>query len=333
MHNQSTTPTISVIVPVYNAEKYLRRCIDSVLAQTYTDFELLLIDDGSIDKSGEICDEYARKDARVRVFHQENGGVSSARNLGLDNAKGEWITFVDSDDWVVDNMYEEMLAQLESAQAEMAYCDINMVFEDNQKVYKAASYSPRKEDLLNHFIASTWTSLCNVIVKRSLFELNNIRHPEEVAFAEDYHVSVRLMFFANKVCYIGKPYYNYNRINETSALHTFSSKHYDKERWVNLDIIRFFEEKGMYKACAKTLSWRLLKSVQEYVLDRKTYDKFLMMHPDSHKYIWSCPYLNKKIKVMMWSLSHHLRLIAILLLFARRMRLKIFASLDSKKKH
>lgn len=98
MHNQSTTPTISVIVPVYNAEKYLRRCIDSVLAQTYTDFELLLIDDGSKDKSGEICDEYAQKDTRVRVFHQENGGVSSARNLGLDNAKGEWVTFVDSDD-------------------------------------------------------------------------------------------------------------------------------------------------------------------------------------------------------------------------------------------
>ena len=94
------TPKISVIVPVYNTEKYLRRCIDSVLAQTYQDFELLLIDDGSKDSSGAICDEYAAKDARVRVFHKENGGVSSARNLGLDNARGEWVTFVDSDDYI-----------------------------------------------------------------------------------------------------------------------------------------------------------------------------------------------------------------------------------------
>ena len=93
-------PKISVIIPVYNAEKYLYRCIDSVLVQTFTNWELLLIDDGSKDSSGVICDEYAAKDARVRVFHKENGGVSSARNLGLDNARGEWVAFVDSDDYI-----------------------------------------------------------------------------------------------------------------------------------------------------------------------------------------------------------------------------------------
>lgn len=96
----SLNPKISVIVPVYDTEKYLRRCIDSILAQTFTDFELLLIDDGSKDSSGAICDEYAAKDSRVRVFHKENGGVSSARNVGLDNMRGEWVTFADSDDWV-----------------------------------------------------------------------------------------------------------------------------------------------------------------------------------------------------------------------------------------
>ncbi len=89
---------ISIIIPVYNSEKYLRECLDSVLAQTYTDFEVLLIDDGSTDTSGAICEEYVAKDARFKVFHKENGGVSSARNLGIEKAKGEWITFVDSDD-------------------------------------------------------------------------------------------------------------------------------------------------------------------------------------------------------------------------------------------
>jgi glycosyltransferase involved in cell wall biosynthesis len=103
-------PTISVIVPVYNVEQYLCKCLDSILNQTFTDFELLLIDDGSPDKSGQICDEYAQKDSRIRVFHKENGGVSSARNLGLDNAKGKWIAFIDSDDWV-DNTYLEHLLE------------------------------------------------------------------------------------------------------------------------------------------------------------------------------------------------------------------------------
>lgn len=91
-------PLISIIVPVYNAEQYLPRCIDSILAQTFTDFELLLIDDGSTDSSGKICVEYAGKDFRIRVFHKENGGVSSARNVGLDKARGEWVCFADSDD-------------------------------------------------------------------------------------------------------------------------------------------------------------------------------------------------------------------------------------------
>ena len=97
---EMTTPVLSIIVPVYNVEKYLARCIDSILAQTFTDFELILVDDGSTDNSGEICDEYAGKDPRIIVIHKENGGVSSARNHGLDIARGEYITFVDSDDQI-----------------------------------------------------------------------------------------------------------------------------------------------------------------------------------------------------------------------------------------
>ena len=106
---------ISVIVPVYKAEKYLHRCVDSILAQTYTDFELLLIDDGSPDNCGAICDEYAAKDSRVRVFHKKNGGVSSARNLGLDNARGEYVTFCDSDDYVGEDwlvVYSEAIKEI-----------------------------------------------------------------------------------------------------------------------------------------------------------------------------------------------------------------------------
>lgn len=100
-------PKISVIVPVYKAEAYLHRCVDSIIAQTFTDWELLLVDDGSPDRSGDICDEYASKDARIRVFHKENGGVSSARQKGLDEAIGEYTIHADPDDWVEPTMLEE----------------------------------------------------------------------------------------------------------------------------------------------------------------------------------------------------------------------------------
>ena len=105
---RNKTPSISVIVPIYNSDKYLQRCIDSILSQDFEDFELLLIDDGSTDNSGDICDKYAEKDMRVRVFHKKNGGVSSARNLGIENAKGEWVVFIDSDDWVDITMLEKL---------------------------------------------------------------------------------------------------------------------------------------------------------------------------------------------------------------------------------
>ena len=123
----TSKPVVSIIVPVYNTEKFLHRCIDSILTQTYTDFELLLIDDGSKDSSGTICDEYAAKDVRVRVFHKENGGVSSARNMGLDNARGEWITFVDSDDWIDDNYLEALYGACIVSGSDIVFCGFRVV--------------------------------------------------------------------------------------------------------------------------------------------------------------------------------------------------------------
>ena len=101
---------LSIIVPVYKVESYLARCVDSILAQTVSDFELILVDDGSPDRCGAICDEYAARDPRVRVIHKENGGLSSARNAGIDIARGQWLGFVDSDDWITPDCYEKLLA-------------------------------------------------------------------------------------------------------------------------------------------------------------------------------------------------------------------------------
>ena len=118
---------ISVIVPIYNVEKYLRRCVDSIIAQTYSNLEIILVDDGSPDNCPAICDEYAKKDSRVRVIHQKNGGLSAARNAGLDAASGDYIGFVDSDDYIALNMYEKLYNTLRNNSADLAICSIECV--------------------------------------------------------------------------------------------------------------------------------------------------------------------------------------------------------------
>ena len=147
---------VSIIVPVYNVDKFLHKCVDSILAQTLTDFELLLVDDGSKDNSGLICDKYAAKDSRVRVFHKENGGVSSARNLGLENAQGDWIIFIDSDDWIEPNMLKDIYEKAILEHADLVYCDLRMIFNNHTEILHIAEYNTNKTKMLNNFIKSTF---------------------------------------------------------------------------------------------------------------------------------------------------------------------------------
>lgn len=116
---------LSIIVPVYKVEKYIRRCLDSIINQTFTDFELILVDDGSPDTSGEICEGYAKKDERIRVIHQENKGLSGARNTGVEVSKGEYIGFVDSDDWIELEMYEKLITAAEKYGADIVKCGLD----------------------------------------------------------------------------------------------------------------------------------------------------------------------------------------------------------------
>ena len=114
---------VSIIVPVYNIENYIRVCVESILAQTYESFELILVDDGSKDNSGILCDEYAAIDSRVKVIHKENGGVSSARNTGLQQAKGKWIMYVDGDDWIEPDMIESLIEAAKATEADLVFGD------------------------------------------------------------------------------------------------------------------------------------------------------------------------------------------------------------------
>lgn len=214
----SAPPRISVIVPVYNTEKYLHRCIDSVLAQTYRDFELLLIDDGSTDSSGAICDEYAEKDGRVRVFHKENGGVSSARRIGVENSNGEYVYFVDSDDSIYIDAFQEMLT--------LAHDDVDIVVFDSRVdgSYSSIEYA---EQLLNFQDWAVWSKL----YRRTLFDSSVFDLPREIRVGEDFIMNLRLLrnVRGNIVCRPTNKYmYNVGTSTSAQASHK-STYEYEKK--------------------------------------------------------------------------------------------------------
>lgn len=230
-------PQLSIIVPVYNVEKYLARCIDSILSQPFIDYELLLIDDGSKDNSGRICDEYAIKDARIRVFHKENGGVSSARNLGLNNAVGEWVYFVDSDDELIEGCLDIICRNLDNNKDALLVgyveCD-----EDSTIIYSPKSKRINELSIDKAIAALYDSSFLNYkylgyitiwVVKNSIIQANLIRFDESIAVKEDtLFVTEYLCCCQNKVGFVSEPVYKYyQRVDSVmgSLNETFNPKY------------------------------------------------------------------------------------------------------------
>lgn len=173
-------PLLSIIVPVYDVEHYLPKCIGSILAQTFTDFELILVEDGSPDNCPALCDAAAEKDARIRVIHQKNGGLSAARNAGLDAARGEWIGFVDSDDYIAPEMYEVLYKAVQSTGADLALCDYAEVDETGAPCQSMHIRLEKKDftgrDLLKNATDSTIQPAWNKLYRRAIFV--QLRYPE-----------------------------------------------------------------------------------------------------------------------------------------------------------
>lgn len=261
---------LSVIIPVYRTEKYLKKCIDSVLSQDYSDLELILVDDGSDDGCPAICDEYARLDKRVSVIHKKNGGLSSARNAGLDAAMGEYVTFVDSDDFIEKDMYSYMMS--EKGDSNIVCCS-HFVVEGGEK-RQATSFSEKvvfnsdkavhellKDQKLKNYV---W----NKVFSRELF--NSIRFPEGMNF-EDIPVTAELFRKADSVCILPDAKYNYvmrsDGISKTESVKNlcdrFKAHKMRYERLVNL----YPEENGemqkhmMY--AARLLALGLIKQWSE----------------------------------------------------------------------
>ncbi|MCR1823330.1 glycosyltransferase family 2 protein, partial [Terrisporobacter muris] len=242
-------PLISIIVPVYNVEQYIRRCLDSLINQTFKEIEIILVDDGSTDSSGRICDEYAKIDDRVKVIHKENGGLSDARNKGIDIAQGEYIGFVDSDDFVSLDMFQYMYSY-NDIKADIVSCEYKKIY-DNNKINtrdKSKKINVKEfnniEALENYFgeysdKREIQVVVWNKIYKKELFE--DIRFPFGKLY-EDGYVTYKLLYKAKKIIHLYEELYYYFQREGSLIRSEFSLnvlKSYDDRR----EIFRFLYDK------------------------------------------------------------------------------------------
>lgn len=220
------TPVVSIIIPVYNVEKYLRQCLDSILNQTYTNWECILVDDGSADSSPSICDEYAEKEKRFQVIHKQNGGVSSARNVGLKNISGKWVTFVDADDQVYPYYLETLLGltndECDSVCAGYVKCDLDdntLYTTEDVKDYELLTY---KESIIDFFSPKLFRYngyVWNRMFRVSVINDNNLCFNENINFSEDSLFVMQFICVHNKkIPFTSRPVYKYY-MNPNSVVH------------------------------------------------------------------------------------------------------------------
>ena len=227
-----TKPNISIIVPVHNVEKFIHRCVDSILSQSFTDFEVLLIDDGSTDMSGEICDEYSMKDKRVHVYHKQNGGVSSARQYGLDHAVGEFSIHVDPDDWIDKDMLSEMYNKAVSDNTDFVVADFYRDTVSEKDVYDRQVVNVlESQEVLRQILKYTiYGCLWNKLVKTSLFHKYKAHFIEGINYGEDVLLLCQILQHSFRISKIDKAFYHYTNDNEHSITRKYDVDTYKRRK-------------------------------------------------------------------------------------------------------
>lgn len=263
-------PTISVIVPVYKVEPYIHQCIDSILAQTYTDFELILVDDGSPDNCGLICDEYAKQDDRIRVIHQENRGLSAARNAGIDVAKGEYLTFIDSDDWITAHYLEKLYTAAINTDADIVCCDYfskQSVANDNSTGAERIRIISGRDALAARYSGDVQVrvSAWGKLYRRSILE--KLSFPEG-KIHEDQWFSTMAYYFAKKTAFLQNKLYFYRLRDDSITGSEFSIKRFDNIELMD-QVIHVFRTNNDVRL-TKLASIHREKTCAQYVLIAKS---------------------------------------------------------------
>ena len=310
---------ISIIVPIYNTEKYLHECLDSILNQSYTNFEVLLINDGSTDSSGTICQEYVERDSRFRYFEKDNGGVASARNLGLERSEGTYITFIDSDDWVEFNYLEVLYTALKENDTDVAISTYKRFAQDG--VFYLRSYSREDDEFLNIGTRSrdsfleilprlgeldhSFYSISSKLIKREI--IGNLLFDEQVSYAEDLNFFFRLYLGVESVVYVRDYTYIYRthdastsqNFNELKALHELEifKRMFQQIEKMGITTFQYFRRLKNLVA-SRIAGFPTSKAIREYesfvseVRERVTYPQPLisLVVPiyNVENYLWSC---------------------------------------------
>lgn len=272
-------PKISIVVPVYNVEQYLRRSIDSILNQTLKNIEIILVNDGSTDNSLSICEEYQSRDKRIRVIDKENGGVSSARNAGIEVAKGKYIGFVDPDDWIDSNMFENLYFKAETTSSDICMC--NFVIEaNNQSIPNLMNIEQEileGEDINKHLISNMLSgsdlnsgsqtimgSVWRLIVRRDLIERNNLKFELGVPLMEDLIFCVNIFLKSNRVSIDKNLYYHYEK-NDNSAVSIYRDNMLDLHLKVYKILKMIIKKEKLYTFFEKRLRIRYVNIFLEAI--------------------------------------------------------------------
>ncbi len=267
---------VSMIVPIYKVEKYLGQCIESLLAQTYRNLQIILVDDGSPDRSGEICEEYARKDDRILVIHKENGGLSDARNAGIEKAAGEWLCFIDSDDYIAPDMVERLYRLVKEHRAKLAWCAVKEVEEEAEYPYTMLGEDGEKEEITVYTPVEAEKQFytmnkqqclitCNKLFHRNLYE--TIRFPKGKLY-EDGYTFYRTIYIAEKVVTTSRPLYYY-RQRKGSIMADHSDRIYLPSLEAGKERLDFYRRHGEKELVRLEVNLALYTSIHFYQVIKK----------------------------------------------------------------
>lgn len=266
---------VSIVVPIYNVEKYLPECIDSIIDQTYKNIEIILVNDGSTDNCGKICDEYAPKDERIKVIHKENGGLSDARNCGIDIANGEYIAFIDSDDYVSEEYIEQLYNAIIENNTKISQCNLTKVTDTNEEI-KKIGYNENARiksgyDMIKDLYTGHWENIiaCNKLYCKELFE--KLRYPFG-KIHEDEFTTYKILYDVDNVAIVQEYLYKYRQNENSITREKFKLKRLDlltayEER------LKFFAQKAEKELYDLSLVAYLGKIVECYVKTQKYIEK------------------------------------------------------------
>lgn len=307
-------PLITVIIPIYKVEAYLDECVQSILKQTYSNLEIILVDDGSPDRCGEMCEIYAEKDARVKVIHQKNKGLSGARNSAIDIATGEYITFVDSDDYLKEDMIEALHNEIIQYGAEMAVTVLESFFEDGTKSmnpHGGKIFVYTKEKALDCFLFNDYLTPCVCGKLYSISLWKSVRCPEGKLF-EDQFTTYKLIDQCKKIVFDTTPRYYYRKRVGSIGHSSFSKRTYDLNDAIHEEydyIHSKYGEKVPNIATAR-ITWEvvfinmMIVAGYEDISTRKEVQKFAKKNMGK---IWNCEYISKVRKIQLslfaWSFT------------------------------